>query len=291
LFKLTQIYNLRHPHELEETVERKGARAKIFIFHTYSFITLPILHLINNDQDLAFEQINIFVRENLIISFLDGTRTEPFYRPILKKLKANLSHVACDNTAFVLFHILMAVMEKICSVASHYGDLVDDLELRFTRPPILRDYHEVQAVKRELLLLRKSMRPMRDVMETISKIQIRAGERLFDNTAKLYAKELERKMNSLLELIETLRELCTSMHELFDVHQDRKMNGTLYALTIITTLFIPASFLAGVYGMNFKEIPELHWDYSYPVFWGVIIIMWTIMIIVFRGKGWLTFNT
>jgi len=107
---------------------------------------------------------------------------------------------------------------------------------------------------------------------------------------KVFAKELERKMNSLLELIETLRELCTSMHELYDVHQDRKMNGTLYALTIITTLFIPATFLAGVYGMNFKNIPELTWDYSYYVFWGVVLVMWIVMIIFFKVKGWLTFS-
>jgi len=80
------------------------------------------------------------------------------------------------------------------------------------------------------------------------------------------------------------------MHELYDMLQDRKMNSTLYLLTIITILFVPASFLAGVYGTNFHYIPEYEWKFSYPLFWGFIITMWATMLIFFKVKGWIPFS-
>jgi len=278
-FKLAEIFNIQCPVEVEEIVEQHNQTARILMFQNGLFITCPILLLVNN-QDLVTQQINILIKGNLIITFFDAESEEPFWSPILKKFKRNLEHV---NTNYILSQVLLSILDKNSKVISHYGNKVDNLELRFTGTPNITDYQEVQVVKRELLLLRKSLRPIRDVIETVEKISSSK-----DTNSNLYFKELDRKVKSVLELIETLRELCVSMHELYDMLQDRRMNGTLYLLTIITVLFVPPTFMAGVYGTNFKVLPELEWPYSYPTFWGVIIVMWILMLTFFKYKGWIT---
>jgi len=282
-FKLAEIYHIHCPVEVEEVFEQHNQTARVLLFQNCIFITCPILFLVNN-QDLVTQQINILTKGNLVITFLDAESEEPFWIPILKKIKKNLDHV---NSIYILSQVLLNILDKNSKVISHYGVKVDNLELRFTGNPSITEYQEVQAVKRELLLLRKYLRPIRDVIDTVIKIQHSKG---VENSPTLYIKELERKIQSVLELIETLRELCVSMHELYDMLQDRKMNSTLYLLTIITILFVPASFLAGVYGTNFHYIPEYEWKFSYPLFWGFIITMWATMLIFFKVKGWIPFS-
>jgi len=245
-FKLAEIFNIQCPVEVEEAFEQQSQTARVLIFHNSIFITCPILLLVNN-QELVTQQINILTKGNLIITFLDVESEEPFWNPILKKVKRNFEYISSN---YILSQVLLSILDKNSKVISHYGNKVDNLELRFTGSPSIDDYQEVQVTKRELLLLRKSLRPMRDVIETVAKIPNSKKE----NNSSLYIKELERKMRSVLEFIETLRELCVSMHELYDMLQDRRMNSTLYLLTIITILFVPATFIAGVYGTNFKFV-------------------------------------
>mmetsp|Transcript_27126 Transcript_27126/g.68133 ORF Transcript_27126/g.68133 Transcript_27126/m.68133 type:complete len:497 (-) Transcript_27126:96-1586(-) len=263
-------------------------------------------------EELLTEQAVVFVNNNVIISLLPDEAISEF---IHTKLSTTRRKLQSGPVAYLLYLHLAASLQLLISITNKFSELVDDLEIDFSKEMHLKHYRQAQSLKRDLLLLRKRVKPLKDFVQSCRKLRFLApagsegnigesrlgsgsgkeaakeakGVKLFTKEAGTiqYLKETSNKLGFQLENIETLRELCVSMTDNYMVEQDRMMSSVSYVVALVSTVFIPNSFLAGVYGMNFEYFPELKVWWAYPMFWVVCVLISASLLITFRLKKWL----
>jgi magnesium transporter len=267
-----------HPLVLEDILNT-DQRPKMEDYCDYIYIVLRNFTGQTNGN-LQSEQISIILGKNFVLSFRE--RPSNLFEPIRQRLSNNkgrirksgadyLVHAVIDNIVDNYFIVLESLEEKI-------EFLEDDLVKR-TTPAIIQ---EINNLKRELILLRKSLWPLR---EAISSLQ-RTDSALISESTGIYFKDIFDHVIAIIDAVETFRDMLSGMLDIYLSSVSNKLNAIMKVLTIIATIFMPLTFLAGVYGMNFKYMPELEWHWGYFSVLGIMLVIALLMIYYFKKKKW-----
>jgi magnesium transporter len=272
------IYDL-HPLILEDILNT-DQRPKTEDFGNYIYIVLKNFH--NQDNvNLPSEQVSIILGKNFILSFKE--KETLLFEPIRERLRSNkgrirkagpdnLAHALIDNIVDNYFFVLEELEERI--------EYLEDELVRQTNPVNLQAIH---SLKRELILLGKSLWPLREAISTLE----RTDSELITASTHIYFKDIFDHIIAIIETVDTYREMLSGMLDIYLSTVSNRLNEVMKVLTIIATIFMPLTFLAGVYGMNFKYMPELEWHFGY---FGVLSLMLGVALLMlkyFRNKKWI----
>lgn len=283
LWSLGKAFGIHSLHL--EDILNTGQRPKIDIIDNRTFV---ILSLPNYQGDtVVVEQVSLFLGDRTVISFCTGD-FNPF-SPISERLHKAAGKLRKRGEDFLFYALVDAVIDHGFPILEVYAERIEEIEEVLLERPSESTLQQVHQLRRELLLLRKRVWPHREVVNEL----IRDAETaLIKDETQVYLRDCYDHTIAILELLETYREMTASMLEVYLSSLSHKLNEVMRVLTIISTLFIPPTFLVGLYGMNFDRtagslsMPELSWPLGYVMVWLVIVAMTAGMLIYFRRKNW-----
>lgn len=277
--KLGKHYNI-HPLILED-IANTDQRPKIDELADYLYIAFKMIYF-ENENKLVYEHISMIVGEGYVLTFQESDGD--VFDPLRERILNNRGRVRSVGADYLAYTIMDAVVDNYLSVVEDFGDSIEELETSLFESTD-DDYipNEIQKYKRRILKLRKSILPFREVVSRLEKIE----QPLIDSKTHSYIQDLYDHIIQVSESIDLYREMIWG---LMDMHMNilsNKMNEVMKVLTIIATIFIPLTFVAGIYGMNFDNMPELHYRYGYFGLLGVMAVIFIFMLLYFRRKKWL----
>lgn len=262
-----------------EDVLHVPQRPKVENYDNHLFLTTRMLTLGTNH--LHGEQMSAFYFGNTLLTFQED-RGDVF-DSIRARIRTPGSRHRINATGYLLYSLLDAIVDHCFPILEHYGDLLEEIEglvISQPKPDLVRRLH---VIKRELALIRRVVWPTRDMLDELERSE--SGQ--FSETARTYMRDVYDHSVQIMDIVETYREMAASLTDLYVSAISHRMNDVMKVLTIIATLFIPITFLAGVYGMNYEHIPELELPYFYMGFWGVCFAVVGGLMVFFYRKGWL----
>jgi magnesium transporter len=220
--------------------------------------------------------------DGLVISFQEVHGGDAFdmIRNRLRQGKGRVRRMGADYLAYAL---LDAVVDCYFNILEKIGDKIELLEEEVMDEPTKTTLKQIHSMKREMIFLRKAVWPMRELINNLE----RSETELIKPSTDIYLRDLHDHAIRVIDTVETFRDLLSGMMDIYLSSVSNRMNEVMKVLTIITTIFVPVTFIAGVYGMNFEYMPELHSKWGYPLTWGVIIAIIVMLLFYFRKKKWL----
>ncbi|MBU0651146.1 magnesium/cobalt transporter CorA [bacterium] len=279
LEKIGQKFNI-HPLVLEDIVTLEQ-RPKAEVYEDFIFVVLKMIYFNHNDDNLKIEQVSLIVKGNYVLSFqeLPGDVFD-FIRERLRKAKGNVRTMGVDY----LFYLLIdAVVDGYFVVLEKLGDEIEKIEENVLLKPTVETLHSIHSLKREMIFLRRAIWPLRESINNIN----REESKIISKKVIVYFKDVYDHTIQVIDTIEAFRDMVAGMLDIYLSSMSNKMNEVMKLLTMIATMFIPITFLAGVYGMNFKYMPELHAKWAYPLFWVIVFFVIGGMFLFFKKKKWL----
>ncbi|MFQ5868684.1 MAG: magnesium/cobalt transporter CorA [Candidatus Zixiibacteriota bacterium] len=269
-----------HPLVLEDILNT-GHRPKVEDFGDYIFIILKMLHCDEKDNEIEAEQLSIVLGSNFVISFREsgGDVFDPV-RGRVRDAKGRLRKTGAD---YLAYSIVDAVVDSYFMILEKLGEDIDSLEEESVTEPTQETLRRIHALKREMVFLRKSVWPLREVISTLE----RGDSSLIHESTGVYLRDVYDHTIQVMDTVESFRDMLSGMHDTYLSNVSNRMNAVMKVLTIIATIFIPLTFVAGIYGMNFKFMPELEWRWGYSLVLAVMAVIAVSMVIYFRRRKWL----
>ncbi|MCF8069763.1 MAG: magnesium/cobalt transporter CorA [Desulfobacterales bacterium] len=276
--QIGNIFSL-HPLVLEDIVNT-GHRPKVEEHDDYFFIVLKMLYL-DKDKALCSEQVSLILGEHFLITFqeIEGDVFSAV-RERIKNGKGRIRKMDCDYLAYALID---AIVDHYIHIMGEAGDQIEMVELELETDPTQQTMEKLHSIKREMLYLRKRIMPVREMLNLL----IKSESPLIQEKTVVFFRDVYDHINHVIDTIETFRDLLSSMLDLYLSIVSNRMNEVMKVLTIIATIFIPITFVAGIYGMNFENMPELKWSFGYSMVWIIIGVVTGVMLIYFKRKKWL----
>jgi magnesium transporter len=262
-----------------EDVLRTRQRPKIESFDDHLFIVVRMLML--RDQHLVHEQVSLFLFKDMVITFQESEGD--VWDPIRQRIQKPTSRLRNLDASYLLYALLDAVVDHCFPILETYGELLEEMEHEVLADPSPSVQQRLHGIKRELGLLRRVIWPMREVVNELH----RDDTEEISPAVKAYMRDVYDHAVQVMDIVETYREMAGGLNDLYMSAVGNRMNEIMKVLTIMASFFIPITFVAGVYGMNFEHIPELGWKYSYPIFWLVCLSIVGGLLFYFYRKGWL----
>lgn len=262
-----------------EDVLNVPQRPKVEPYDDELFIVTRMLMM--HEQQVAAEQVSMFYRPDLLVTFQEAHGD--IWQPIRERINTTGSRLRTNNAAYLLYALLDAIVDHCFPILEHFGDVLEgmeDLVVENPEPEMLANLH---GIKRQLVLLRRVMWPMREVVAELQ----REDHKSINKSVRTFMRDVYDHVIQIIDIIETYREMGGSLTDLYMSAVSNRMNEIMKVLTIMASLFIPITFIAGVYGMNFDHMPELHWRYSYATIWGVFIAVTAALLYYFKRKRWI----
>ena len=269
-----------HPLVMEDILNT-GQRPKLEDYEDYLYIVFKMLFYDMDENMVKSEQISIILSKNYLISFqeIEGDVFKPL-RERIRKGKGRIRKMGSDYLAYALID---ATVDQYFMILEKFGEEIESLEEELLVNPTSETYQTIHNMKREMIYLRKNIWPMREIAGGLRK-----GESDFiSDAAGIFFADIYDHVIQIIDTIESFRDILSGMLDLYLSTISNKMNEVMKVLTIIATLFIPLTFIAGVYGMNFKYMPELEWRWGYIGIWilmGLVIIS---LVYYFKKKKWI----
>ncbi len=272
-----------HPLALEDVLNT-GQRPKSETYDNQLFVVMSLP--VRRNGSIITEQVSMFVGSNFVVSFHDGLE-DPF-ELVRKRLRNHSGHIRADGPDHLLYALLDVIIDQGFPVLEDVGEWIEDLEEELLGKPDKATLHAIHHIKRELLLLRRMLWPQREVLNSL----LRGDHTLIHENTKTYLRDCYDHTIQIMDLLETYRDIMASMLDVYLSSVSMRLNDVMRVLTVITTLFIPPTFVVGVYGMNFDHaaspwnMPELEWKYGYLFVWLIIVGMMGGMLVYFKRKKW-----
>jgi magnesium transporter len=279
LEELGTIFGL-HPLILEDILNT-DQRPKIEDFCEYIYIVLKAFydHGADNSQ-ITSEQISIVLGPKFVISFQE--KDTDIFKPIRERIRASKGRLRTAGADYLAYTLIDTIVDNYFTILEQLGEKIEVIEESLVKNPSTQTLRAIQSLKREMIFLRKSVWPLREAVSSLE----RAGCQLINESTNLFLKDTYDHTIQVIETIETFRDTLSGILDIYLSSINIKMNEIMKVLTIIATIFMPLTFLVGVYGMNFKYMPELEWHWGYFLIWGVMIIIAISMLVYFRKKRW-----
>ncbi|KXB04011.1 magnesium transporter [candidate division MSBL1 archaeon SCGC-AAA382A03] len=273
-----------HPLILEDILNT-DQRPKIEDFDEHLFVVLKMLYF-DKEKDEVFseqfsEQISFILSSNFVISFQEkGSKVFENIRDRIKNSKGKIRKKGPD---YLIYALIDAIVDSYFKILEKFGEKIEFLEEELVEDPNPETLQTIHELKRELISLRKTIWPLREIIGGLS----RGETPLIKESTEIYFKDIYDHTIQIIDTIETYREMVSSMLDVYLSSVSNKMNEVMKVLTIIATIFIPLTFIAGLYGMNFAFMPELEWTMGYPIVLLIMVTVAGLMVIYFRRKEWL----
>lgn len=277
--KLGKHFDL-HPLILEDIVHTEQ-RPKMEDFGQYIYVVLKMLSYDDEENEPKIEQVSLILGSNFVISFQER-KGDVFdsVRERIRNAKGRIRKLGADYLTYALIDIIVdnyfIVLEKI-------GEEIESVEEELVSNPKPKSLHEIHRLKREMIFFRKSIWPLRELINGLA----RGESALIKESTGIYLRDVYDHTIQVIDTVETYRDMLSGMHDTYLSSISNRMNEIMKVLTIIATIFIPLTFLAGVYGMNFKFMPELEWRWGYFALLSVMFVILISMVVFFRKKRWL----
>lgn len=267
-----------------EDVANTGQRPKSDVFEEHVAIILN--HARWKGEEIALEQVNLFVGMNFVVSFHNGAE-DPF-EPVRRRLQVRNRNFHALGGAYLGYTLMDLIVDQAFPLMEDLGGLLEELEERVLARATRETLERIHTLRRELLLLRRQLWPTR---EALGRLMREAGA-LFDEETLPYLRDVYDHTMHIMDLLESYREMAASLVDVYISSVNHRLNEVMKVLTVIATIFIPLTFLVGVYGMNFEHpdspwsMPELYTYYGYPVVWLVMLLVAGGMLYAFKRRGW-----
>jgi magnesium transporter len=270
-----------HPLVLEDILNT-DQRPKVEDYERYLFLTLKMITYDEQAKMVHAEQVSIIILgPSFVISFQE--REGDVFDPVRDRLRKGKGRIRKSGPDYLAYALMDAVVDNYFLVLERVGEDIEELEEEVVGNPGPETVESVQNLKRELLYLRKSVWPLREAILGLEK----GGSPLIADKTAIYLRDVYDHSIQIIDTVETFRDMVSGMVDIYLSSVSNRMNQIMKVLTIIATLFIPLTFIVGVYGMNFKYMPELQWRYGYFIVWAIMIAIGVLMLLYFRKKKWL----
>jgi magnesium transporter len=268
-----------HPLVLEDIVNT-GQRPKMEDSENYLFFVVKMLTYDDEEGVVKSEQFSLVLGPHYVISFQE--KVGDIFEPIRERLRKGRGRIRKMGPDYLLYALIDAIVDNYFVALEKIAEEIESLEDKIMIDPTADLLQTIHSLKRELILLRKSVWPLREAISALE----RGESSLVQEKTAIYLRDVYDHTIQVVDTIETFRDMVSGMLDVYLSSISNRMNEVMKVLTIIATIFIPITFLAGIYGMNFKNMPELEWAWGYPLVWCIIFVVALIMVLYFRRKKW-----
>jgi len=253
---------------------------KIEGFDSTLFVTLKNLTWADRDQIIDSEQISLYLGSNVLISFEE--KNNNIFDPIIERLKVGKGKGRLRQEDYLCYLLIDHVVDNYYVLLDHIEDQIEDLERLLIENPTNELTYTFLKLKKNLMLLRKTINPIKDEVRFLS----REDSEVISEFTRRYFVDISDHLSFITQSIDSFREMISSMLDLLMANNANRMNSIMKTLTLVSTIVIPMTLVTGIYGMNFDNMPELHWKYGYPVFLSATAAMGVIMYLYMKKKKW-----
>jgi magnesium transporter len=269
-----------HPLVLEDILNT-DQRPKMEDFDKYIFFVIKMLYIDDITYDIHSEQVSLILGKNIVLSFQESLGD--VFDPVRGRIRSGKTRIRRRGTDYLCYALLDAIVDNYFSILEKIGEKVENIEHSVVSNPSPDLLKEIYNLKRDLIYLRKSVWPLREVINNLQ----REESKLIKETTHIFLRDLYDHTIQVIDTVETFRDMISGMLDIYMSSVSNKMNEVMKVLTIFAAIFIPLTFIAGVYGMNFQHMPELAIPWAYPAVWAVIIIVSVSLLLYFKHKKWL----
>jgi len=268
-----------HPLVLEDILHT-GQRPKTEDHGDYIFTVLRMLYYDEEEEEIIGEQISVILGPNYVISFQE--REGDIFNPIRERIRNGKGRIRKAGADYLAYGLLDAIVDHYFVILENLGEKIESLEEELVTHPTPETLQMIHKLKTTMISLRKSVWPLRELIGGLE----RGESPLITESTGIYLRDLYDHTIQVIDTIETFRDMVSGMLDIYLSSVSNRMNEVMKVLTIIATIFIPLTFIAGIYGMNFKFMPELEWHFGYPLALLVMLSIVGLMVIYFRRKRW-----
>ncbi len=283
--KLGKCFEI-HPLVLEDILNT-DQRPKMEDFEKYIFFILKMLFIDDKTQEIHSEQVSLVLGKNFVISFQESIGD--VFDAVRERIRKAKGRIRKNGTDYLVYSLIDAIVDNYFVILEKIGERVESMEEDLVSNPVPKTLQKIYNLKREMIYLRKSVWPLREVINGL----LREESKLIKNSTHIYLRDLYDHTIQTIDTIETFRDMISGMLDIYMSSVSNKMNEVMKVLTIFAAIFIPLTFVAGLYGMNFSpdtspfNMPELNFYWGYPMALFVMAIIGFVMLVYFRRKKWL----
>jgi magnesium transporter len=267
-----------HPLVLED-IAHPGQRAKLEEHEDYLFIVVRGITP-GPDEEPVEEQVSMIVGRTCLLTFQE--RASPVFDAVRQRIQTNRGRVRRMGVDYLAYALLDAVVDQYFLVLEDIGEELEGLEETLLADPGPHVVQQLHDLRKEVMTIRRAAWPIRDMLNTV----LRGESELFNPGTLPYLRDLQDHTLHVVDIVENFREVQMSLMDVYLSSISQRTNEVMKVLTVIATVFIPLTFVAGVYGMNFEHMPELHWKWGYFAFWGVMLAITGVQLYFMRRKHW-----
>jgi len=278
--KIREHYKL-HPLVLEDIVNTT-LRPQLEEYENGIFLVLKMISHDPGSSSIQTEHISLFLGHGFVLTFQE--KPGDVLDPLRKRLLNNLGRLRKKNADYLFYALVDVIVDHYFLVLEGIEEEITELEERLHDDDSNDLLQEIQEHKRQLIFLRKSIVPLREVMNHLNKLK---ENPLFEKKTWVFIRDLHSQLSQVLEMVETYREVLTNLYDLHFALTSHRMNEVMKLLTVVSTIFIPLTFIAGIYGMNFSHMPELTWSNGYFAVLGLMLLITIVLLILFRRRSWI----
>lgn len=255
-------------------------RPKLEDFDDHIFVVLKMIYFDENEK-IINEQISLIVGKNYVVSFqeIEGD----VFEPIRNRLRNSNGQIRKRGSDYLAYTLIDTIIDNYFVVLERIGEKIEDIEEQLLENPTEDTTLEIHSLKRDLILLKRSVGPLREVTSVLE----RGESKLIHKSTRIFLRDVYDHTIQVIDTIESSRDLLSGMLDVYLTTVSNKMNSVMKVLTVIATIFMPLTFIAGVYGMNFQNMPELTWKYGYCFALALMFTIGMLMLIFFKRKKWL----
>jgi magnesium transporter len=277
--ELGQLFDI-HPLVLEDILNTHQ-RPKLDEYEDYLYLVLKCFEVIDEEFTVNQEQVSLLLFENMLFTFKE--KRDDLLTPVTTRLQAEKGRLRTQTTDYLAYVVLDTIVDGYFALQDALDVFTDAIEEKLLKQPGPELLTRIQQVKRELVFVRKSLSPLREMLALLE----RSDSELLSEKTHVYLRDVYDHAISVIESVDSYRDLITGMLEIYLSSVSNRLNEIMKVLTVFSTIFIPLTFITGIYGMNFQDMPELKWPWSYPILWGVFISIPVTLLIYFRRRKWL----
>jgi magnesium transporter len=269
-----------HPLVLEDILNT-DQRPKLEDFGDYLYIVLKMFRK-GEGTDISTEQVSLILGANFVISFQEGIKGDVF-DPIRERIRNGKGKLRSMGADYLAYSLMDAIVDNYFVVMEETEERIEQLEEEVMVAPSAETVRKLHRLKRDMIFLRKAVWPLREVLASLT----RRESKLISDQVALYLRDVYDHVIQVIDIIEVSRDILSGMLDIYLSSMSNRLNEVMKFLTVIGTIFMPLTFLVGVYGMNFKHLPELEWRYGYYAVWIFMVTLSAAMILYFKRKRWL----
>jgi magnesium transporter len=277
--KIGNHFNL-HPLVLED-IANTGQRPKMEDYTDYLFVVLKMLQYSEEDTEIKGEQVSLILGSNWVLSFQE-TEGDVFdlIRERIRTDKGSIRKMGAD---YLLYVLMDAIVDNYFAVLEKVGEKIEEIEDETVSNPSPETLQTIHDLKRQMITLRKSVWPLREVISRLERWE----SKLINESTDIFLRDLYDHTIQVIDAVETFRDMLSGMLDIYMSSVSNRMNEVMKVLTIIATIFLPLTLVAGIYGMNFRLMPELQWEMGYPFALLIMLAVGITMLIYFKRRNWL----